>query len=80
MRSWQTPALDALFMAMTLHHRHGPRTACFVPVALVGAALWAHAFKLLVNRPRPDPLVALIDIPADMSYPSALGPAFCGAV
>lgn len=89
MRSWQTPALDALFMALTwlgslavllpaalllawtLFHRHGPRTACFVPVALVGATLWAHAFKLLVNRPRPDPLVALIDIPADMSYPSA---------
>ena len=35
------------------------------------AALWAHAFKLLVNWPRPDPLVALIDLPADMSYPSA---------
>lgn len=89
MRSLQTPALDALFMALTwlgslvvllpvalllawyLFHRHGPRTACFVPVALVGAALWAHAFKLLVNRPRPDPLAALIDLPADMSYPSA---------
>ena len=89
MRNWQTPALDALFMALTwvgslavllpaavllawtLHQRHGPGTACFVPAALVGATLWAHAFKLLVNRPRPDPLVALIDIPADMSYPSA---------
>ncbi|MEN9377109.1 MAG: hypothetical protein RL710_2266 [Pseudomonadota bacterium] len=61
----------ALLMARTLYQRHGPRTACFVPVALLGATLWAHAFKLLVNRPRPDPLVALIDIPADMSYPSA---------
>ena len=89
MRSWQTPALNALFMTVTwlgslvvllpvtllmawyLHRRHGPRTACFVPVALVGAALWAHAFKLLVNRPRPDPQAALIDLPADMSYPSA---------
>jgi membrane-associated phospholipid phosphatase len=61
----------ALLLAWTLFHRHGPRTACFVPVALVGATLWAHAFKLLVNRPRPDPLAALIDSPADMSYPSA---------
>lgn len=89
MRSWQTPTLDALFMALTwlgslvvllplallmawtLYRRHGPRTACFVPVALLGASLWAHAFKLLVNRPRPDPLAALIDVPDDMSYPSA---------
>ncbi|MDO9235937.1 MAG: phosphatase PAP2 family protein [Aquabacterium sp.] len=89
MRSWQTPALDSLFIALTwlgslvvllplallmawyLDHRHGPRTACFVPFALLGAALWAHAFKLLVNRPRPDALAALINLPADMSYPSA---------
>lgn len=61
----------ALLMAWSLYHRHGPRTACFVPVALLGAALWAHAFKLLVNRPRPDAQVALIDVPAYMSYPSA---------
>ncbi len=61
----------ALLMAWALYRRHGPRTACFVPVALVGATLWAHAFKLLVNRPRPDAQVALIDVPADMSYPSA---------
>jgi undecaprenyl-diphosphatase len=61
----------ALLLAWILLHRHGPRTACFVPGALVGATLWAHAFKLLVNRPRPDPQAALIDLPSDMSYPSA---------
>ncbi len=89
MRGWQTPMLDAAFMALTwlgslllllpmalylawhLYPRCGPRTSCFVPIALVGAALWAHVFKLLINRPRPDPLAALIDLPADMSYPSA---------
>lgn len=89
MRSWQTPTLDVMFVALTWlgslfvllplslylawrrYPRCGPRTACFVPIALVGAALWAHASKLLINRPRPDPLAALIDMPADMSYPSA---------
>lgn len=61
----------ALYLACYLYPRWGLRTACFVPIALVGAAIWAHAFKLLINRPRPDPLTALIDLPADTSYPSA---------
>ena len=44
--------------------------ALFVPVALAGAALMAYATKIAVDRERPD-LAALIEMPADTSFPSA---------
>ncbi len=44
--------------------------ALFVPVALAGAALMAYATKLAIARPRPE-VAALIEMPADASYPSA---------
>jgi membrane-associated phospholipid phosphatase len=40
-------------------------------LALGGAWLIAHAAKLAVARPRPDLHAALIEIPADASFPSA---------
>ncbi|MEW5891603.1 MAG: phosphatase PAP2 family protein [Pseudomonadota bacterium] len=43
----------------------------FLLAALLGAAALAHAAKLWVARPRPEPLFAWVDMPADWSYPSA---------
>lgn len=52
--------------------RRGERaTAAFLPLALGGAWLLAHAGKLLADRPRPDLLPALVSMPADPSFPSA---------
>lgn len=39
--------------------------------ALGGAWLLAHAAKLLVERPRPDLHQSLIEMPADLAFPSA---------
>jgi undecaprenyl-diphosphatase len=44
--------------------------AFFVPCALAGAVLMGHAAKMLVARERPA-LDALIEMPADASFPSA---------
>ena len=44
--------------------------ALFLPVALAGASLMAYAAKHLIGRERPA-VAALIDMPADASFPSA---------
>ena len=85
--SGQTPLADAFFRAVTwagsilvlgplalVHtafawHRRSPR-AFFLPLALAGAALIAYVTKIAVARERPE-VPALIDMPADASFPSA---------
>ncbi len=60
----------ALVHAAFAWHRLRCRRAFFLPVALAGAALMAHATKIAIARERPD-VPALIDMPADASFPSA---------
>jgi undecaprenyl-diphosphatase len=45
--------------------------AAFVVIALAGASLLSHAFKLGFSRPRPDLFPPLVPVPEDWSYPSA---------
>lgn len=59
----------ALAHAAFMWHRLRLR-ALYVPGALAGAVLMAYATKILVARARPD-VAALIDMPADASFPSA---------
>ena len=47
------------------------RIAVFVPLAVIGAMMLAHLFKLAVARPRPELFPALTTMPVDPSYPSA---------
>jgi undecaprenyl-diphosphatase len=52
--------------------RRGRSGDAFLLVAAVcGAAVIAHAGKLLVARPRPDMHAALVSMPPDLSFPSA---------
>jgi len=52
--------------------RRGRSCGAFLVVAAVcGAAVLAHAGKLLVARPRPDLHAALVSMPPDLSFPSA---------
>jgi undecaprenyl-diphosphatase len=60
----------ALAQAALAWHRLRSRRALFLPVALAGAALMAFAVKIAVDRGRPD-VAALIEMPADASFPSA---------
>lgn len=61
----------SLFLAWRYWQRGQPRAALLLPLAVGGAWVLAHAGKLLVNRPRPDFYPPLIDMPADLSFPSA---------
>lgn len=45
--------------------------AILLPLSVSGSWLFAHAAKLLVARPRPDLYPALIEMPVDLSFPSA---------
>ena len=45
--------------------------AGFVVVALVGASILSHVFKLWLSRPRPDLFPPPVPVPEDWSYPSA---------
>lgn len=45
--------------------------AGFVVLALAGASLLSHVFKLGLSRPRPDLFPPLVPVPEDWSYPSA---------
>lgn len=45
--------------------------AGFVLVALAGASILSHVFKLWLSRPRPDLFPPLLPMPDDWSYPSA---------
>lgn len=73
--TWLGSLLVLLPLALLQAWRHRtaqpPRAAAFVPLALIGAALLAHLFKLAIARPRPDLFPALVAIPADASFPSA---------
>ena len=60
----------ALAYALFAWRRLRSAAAFFLPAALVGASLMAHATKIAVARDRPD-VAALIDMPADASFPSA---------
>jgi membrane-associated phospholipid phosphatase len=61
----------SLAVAWRLWRDGRPGSALFLPLATGGAALLAHAGKLLVVRPRPDLYPALIAMPADLSFPIA---------
>jgi undecaprenyl-diphosphatase len=60
----------AIVHAMIAWQRMRSPRAFFVPAALAGAALMAYVTKIAVARERPD-IVALVDMPADASFPSA---------
>lgn len=45
--------------------------AILLPLSIGGAWLIAHATKSLAARPRPDLYPSLVDMPADLSFPSA---------
>lgn len=61
----------ALLLAWVCKRRAPAGLALLLPLAVTGAWLFAQASKLLVARPRPDLHVALITLPADLSFPSA---------
>ena len=60
----------ALIHAALAWHRLRAASSFFLPLALAGATLMAYGAKLAVGRPRPE-VAALIDMPADASFPSA---------
>lgn len=60
----------ALVQAGLAWRRQRHVRAFFLPVALAGASLMAYAAKHLIGRERPT-VAALIDMPADASFPSA---------
>lgn len=84
-QGWQARWLDAGFAALTwlgslyvliplsllLAWRMQAPWRGYLPLAVVGAAVLAHAAKLIVLRPRPELYPALVDMPADASFPSA---------
>lgn len=49
------------------HWRH----RAFLPAAVIGAGVVAHAVKLAIDRERPDLFPSLVTMPADASFPSA---------
>lgn len=81
----RTPWLDSFFLAATwlgslavllplavlAWWRLDERSAGFVAMSLAGAAALVHLAKLITARPRPDLFPALIEMPADASFPSA---------
>lgn len=80
----RSPWLDSFFLAITwlgslavllplavlLWWWQG-KPAGFVALALVTSSAVVHLAKLLLERPRPEYFPALIDMPADASFPSA---------
>ena len=73
--TWLGSMLVLLSAALLLawHHvRGGHRLAALQLLAALGGAwVLAHAAKLLVERPRPDLHQSLIEMPADLAFPSA---------
>ena len=73
--TWLGSLFVLLPAALLLAWRHGWRTrspaAAFVPLALLGAAVFAHLAKVAAERPRPDMFPALVAMPLDASFPSA---------
>jgi undecaprenyl-diphosphatase len=60
-----------LLLAWQLARRGHRSEAWFVPAALLGAIALAHAAKLSIARPRPALYPQVIDMPVDLSLPSA---------
>jgi membrane-associated phospholipid phosphatase len=82
----RSPVLDILFAGVTwlgslvvllplalllLWRQRGDRSAGFVALALIGASVLVHLFKLTAERSRPDLFPPLIPMPEDWSFPSA---------
>jgi undecaprenyl-diphosphatase len=61
----------ALLLAWRYEQRGLRGAALLLSGSLAGAWLFARIGKLLVERPRPDLHPALIEMPADLSFPSA---------
>jgi len=61
----------ALLLGLALTWNKRRAQAWFVAGAFSGAALFAQVGKLLVARPRPDGGTALVEMPSDLSFPSA---------
>lgn len=61
----------ALALAWRYRRRGYHAAALLLPLAVAGAWLFAHLAKLLFTRPRPDLYAPLINMPADLSFPSA---------
>jgi undecaprenyl-diphosphatase len=61
----------ALALAWRYQRRGQRAAALLLPFGVAGAWLLAHGGKLLVMRPRPDSYPALIQMPTDLSFPSA---------
>lgn len=63
------PLAAAVSLALLLRQR--VREACFVAATLGGVVVMVHASKLLVARPRPAVMDAVVEMPWDQSFPSA---------
>jgi membrane-associated phospholipid phosphatase len=63
------PLVIGSVVALALHRRI--REAYFLAVALVGTIVIMYTSKLIVARPRPNDIDALIAMPWDQSFPSA---------
>ncbi|MEW5755540.1 MAG: phosphatase PAP2 family protein [Pseudomonadota bacterium] len=61
----------ALALAWRFWRKGQWAAALLLPASLGGAWVLAHIGKTLVDRPRPDLFPALINVPADSSFPSA---------
>jgi undecaprenyl-diphosphatase len=61
----------ALLLGLLLAWKKRRAQAWFVAGAFFGAALFAQVGKLLVARPRPEGGTALVEMPSDLSFPSA---------
>ena len=54
-----------------LFHRGKKEEVWLLVLGFGGVVLISHVLKLVISRPRPDVLPALIPMPADFSFPSA---------
>lgn len=62
----------AVIVSMSLlAYRRRIREGLFLGLALVGTILIVHVSKLIVARPRPEDINAVITMPWDLSFPSA---------
>ncbi len=84
-QGWRMGWLDAAFAALTwlgslyvliplsllLAWRMRAPWRVYLPLAVAGAAAMAQLAKLIVMRSRPELFPALVEVPADASFPSA---------
>jgi undecaprenyl-diphosphatase len=70
--TWFGSVLVLLPLALLSSWKTGwRRGGAYLPLAVLGAVALSQGAKLLAGRPRPDLFPALIEMPADASYPSA---------